>query len=229
MIFGRKLDYSDSAEIFKSEIYQREMLHAFYSGLRSKFFVREAMEAECKTIKEAIIVISSTVARLIELENIHGEEEISLQSDKELYQQPERGTFFVNQLFAIGELDFDGNIAIDNKAAILEPEGAMNIITGSDDMCGKCGQPLSHTRSKGVCPARNRKCYACGAMGHMARYCQSGTSKQKNMSVPSSVSANVGSKKVDKDVAHVVNAFKGFKIRESKRKYLARFVQLSKI
>ena len=137
----------------------------------------------------------------------------------QLYQQPEHGTFVVNQLFSIGELDFDGNIAVESKVAkLLEPEDAMNFIAVSDEMCENCGQPLSHAKSKGFCPARNRKCYTCGDVGHMARYCQKGTSKQKVVSVPSSVSANVGGKKVDKDLAHVVNAIKAYMIRKTKKK-----------
>ena len=101
------------------------------------------METECKTIKEAIMAILNTVAQLIGLENVKGDEEVSLQSDKQLYQQPEHGTFVVNQLFSIGKLDFDGNIAVENKVAkLLEQKGVKNFNTGSDDMCDNYGYPL---------------------------------------------------------------------------------------
>ena len=40
------------------------------------------------------------------------EKEIPFSVDKDLYLHPQNGKFVVNNIFSVGELDFDGNVAV---------------------------------------------------------------------------------------------------------------------
>ena len=161
-IFEKKvLTDPNGPEVIKTEFYQVEMLQAFYRGLRSRFFMDECLKAGCKDLKEAVICISNVVACQIELDNVPNQEkDISLNNDKELHLHPEKGTFYVNNLFQVGELNFDGEVAVDSTSA-------MNFISNSS--CTACGFDASHS----VCPAKDKECYQCHRTGHYGRLCRS--------------------------------------------------------
>ena len=182
-IFEKKvLTDPNGPEVIKTEFYQNEMLQAFYHGLRSRYFMDECLKANCKDIKEAVICISNTVAREIELDSVEKEKEISLQNDKDLYLHPEKGTFYINNLFQVGELNFDGDMAVD-------PTSTVNFI--SRESCSGCGGSISHTK----CPAMNKTCWNCKKIGHFGRFCKSRGQNEVQNAVPTTTPAQQSDKK----------------------------------
>ena len=101
--------------LLESDYVTEDALNTFYRGLRSKKFVEECLDQDAKSIQDAIVIITNYTARRIRLEECISDKEISFSSDKELFQHPEKGKFFVNAIFTANELDMNGNVAVDRE------------------------------------------------------------------------------------------------------------------
>ena len=138
------------------------------------------LKKEVKNINEAIIVITNFTAREIRLADCLSDvKEIPFSVDQDLYRHPSNGKFFVNAIFAAGELDIDGNEAI-----TVEDADMVNQIGFNPMKCMNCGMNKNHVQSEGVCPAKGQKCFRCGGRDHFSRFCTNGELRRPPVVTP---------------------------------------------
>ena len=159
----------------ESETNMIETLNIFYRGLRSPVFVEECLKADVKTLQDAVCVITNYTAMKIRLGHCKTDKEIPFSTDRELYTQPQNGKFYVNAIFKAGDLDMDGNMAVERES---EDINAINGPNGPNQLqCYGCGGNRMHLSTEGLCPARHKVCYNCGATGHFSSRCRKPASK----------------------------------------------------
>ena len=154
--------------LLESDYVTEDALNTFYRGLRSKKFVEECLDQDAKSIQDAIVIITNYTARRIRLEECISDKEISFSSDKELFQHPEKGKFFVNAIFTANELDMNGNVAVDREDFIN------NVGYSNSSSCFRCGGNKSHPQNNNVCPAIGQTCYKCKGRDHFSNKCNAG-------------------------------------------------------
>ena len=158
--------------LLDSSIFHQECLDVFYRGLRSRALAKEAMDKGAQTVKEALIHISNFVGIEIRLEDCDDKKEIPFATDKDLYLNPSKGKFVCNSIFKVGELDQDGNVAVNFQE--YEDEQTINAVTQipSHLVCQQCGNHKFHGGYP--CPALGKKCNLCGKEDHFREMCKSG-------------------------------------------------------
>ena len=156
----------DGKWLLRNETVAIETMDIFFTGLRSEKFVKECLRQNVKTLEDAVCVITNYVAQNIRLQNCMAKsgKPIPFSEDKELYLHPEQGIFYVNAMFDAGELDLDGNMAV-------EHEETVNAIV-SANQCEACGMHKSHSQSDGKCPAFGKICYKCNRWNHFSSLCK---------------------------------------------------------
>ena len=165
--------------LLESQFVKDEALDIFLRGLRSTKFARVVLEEEAKTVKEAVKVIDSFVAREVRLEGLRekmNSEQIPIRVDKELYLNPQREKLVCNNML---ELNVAGNVVVDKDKISKKQSGHCKETTfplnesGRFPLCNGCGSCSSHYFSEGVCPAFGKKCGLCNKKGHLRCMCGS--------------------------------------------------------
>ena len=164
--------------LLESQFVKEEALDIFLRGLRSTEFVQVVLEEEARTIREALLVIDSYVARKIRLEGLTGQmgkEPIPFCDDKKLYLNPQRVKQVCNKLH---DLDLQGTAAVNKNDALTKQSGKFEKTTfplsesGEFPICNGCGSCGSHYSSDGICPAFGKKCGLCNKKGHLRSMCK---------------------------------------------------------
>ena len=96
--------------LLESDYVTEDVLNTYYRGLILKNLLKNVWTRMPSRFK---MPLSSSLITL--LVAFVWRKEISCSSDKELFQHPEKGKFFVNAIFTANELHMNGNVAVDRE------------------------------------------------------------------------------------------------------------------
>ena len=92
------MGYDNPEQIINTDYFAMDVLRTFQRGLRSKWMVSQIEKKSCKNLDEALIVLNSSMAKQLRIDQLTGKDEISLETDKNLFVNLKSSQYYANNI-----------------------------------------------------------------------------------------------------------------------------------